>query len=121
VSNRTLHIGRASSAATVLRCSKRPRAQPEHLDSVPRPSARLQVWCASNREELELRASSLAPLLPVRRSEGVQRGACQRAQQADTITAIVAGREYNCTQTHRERIAAVDGWRDELLTAMLQG
>lgn len=46
-------------------------------DRVLRRSARLQVWCASNRAELELelelelgsqRASSLAPLLPVRRA-----------------------------------------------------
>jgi hypothetical protein len=45
-------------------------AQPA-TDSVPRRSARLQVWCASNRAELEQgrqRASSLAPLLPVRRA-----------------------------------------------------
>lgn len=59
------------SAVTVLRCSNSQAATGAQLatDSVPRRSARLQVWCASNRAELELgrgrqRASSLAPLLP---------------------------------------------------------
>ena len=68
-------------------------AQPA-TNSVPRRSARLQVWCASNRVELEpgrQRASSLAPLLPVRK-------AVSTVEACSTVHVSAHGRETRSQQ-----------------------